>query len=136
MQTDATFLANNSRHCWMLHVASVCALCCMLLLVVGGCCAKFEIAQTFRQVQTDATNPNIGANNIGSCRVRLQVALVQRLSFRLQLNRKCNSCSTSFKVAEEANSKIFWSFGTVCLPRKCTSASYNDALDQRISHFT
>ena len=24
MQTDATLLAKNSQHCWMLHVASVC----------------------------------------------------------------------------------------------------------------
>ena len=27
-------LANNSQHCWMLHVASVCTPCCMLLEVV------------------------------------------------------------------------------------------------------
>ena len=31
VQTDATLLANNSQHCWMLHVASVCTPCCMLL---------------------------------------------------------------------------------------------------------
>ena len=31
MQTDATMLANNSQHCWMLHVVSVCTPCCMLL---------------------------------------------------------------------------------------------------------
>ena len=31
VQTDATFLANNSQQCWILHVASVCTLCCMLL---------------------------------------------------------------------------------------------------------
>ena len=29
MQTDATLLANNSQHCWMLHVKSVCTPCCM-----------------------------------------------------------------------------------------------------------
>ena len=34
MQTDATLLANNSQHYWMLHVASVCTACCMLLLRV------------------------------------------------------------------------------------------------------
>ena len=42
VQTDATLLANNSQHCWMLHVASVCTPCCMLLDVVACCCAKFE----------------------------------------------------------------------------------------------
>ena len=35
MQTDATLLANNSQYCWMLHVASVCTPCCMLLDVVS-----------------------------------------------------------------------------------------------------
>ena len=35
MQTDETLLANNSQHCWMLHVASVCTPCCMLLDVVA-----------------------------------------------------------------------------------------------------
>ena len=49
-QTDATLLANNSQHCWMLHVASVCTPCCMLLDVVACCCAKFETSQTFAQL--------------------------------------------------------------------------------------
>ena len=31
VQTDATLFATSSQHCWMLHVASVCAPCCMLL---------------------------------------------------------------------------------------------------------
>ena len=35
MQTDARLLANNSQHCWMLHVASVCTPCCMFLGDVG-----------------------------------------------------------------------------------------------------
>ena len=38
----------------MLHVASVCTPCCMLLDVVACCCAKFETGQTFRP-----TTPNI-----------------------------------------------------------------------------
>ena len=33
-QMDATLLANNTQHYWMLHVASVCTPCCMLLGVV------------------------------------------------------------------------------------------------------
>ena len=59
MQTEATELANNFQHCWMLHVASVFTPCCMLLCVVGSCCAKFETGQTFSCVQTDATTPTI-----------------------------------------------------------------------------
>ena len=54
VQTGATLLANNSQHCWMLHVASVCTTCCMLLDVVACCCAKFETGQTFQP-----TTPNI-----------------------------------------------------------------------------
>ena len=38
----------------MLHVASVCTPCCMLLDVVVCCCAKFETGQTFQP-----TTPNI-----------------------------------------------------------------------------
>ena len=38
----------------MLHVASVCTPCCMLLDVVACCCAKFETDQTFQP-----TTPNI-----------------------------------------------------------------------------
>ena len=48
MQTDATLLTNNSQHYWMLHVASVCTPCCMLLDVVACCCAKFETGRTFQ----------------------------------------------------------------------------------------
>ena len=53
VETDATLLVNNSQHCWMLHVASVCTPCCMLLNVVSCCCAKFETGQTFQP-----TTPN------------------------------------------------------------------------------
>ena len=35
MQMDATLLANNSQHCWMLHVASSCTSCCIWLEVVA-----------------------------------------------------------------------------------------------------
>ena len=47
VQTDASWLANNSQHCWMWHVASICTPCCMLLDVVGSCCTEFETGQTF-----------------------------------------------------------------------------------------
>ena len=53
VQTDATLLTNNSQHCLMLHVASVCTPSCMLLDVVET--EKFETGQTFSPVQTDAT---------------------------------------------------------------------------------
>ena len=36
----------------------VCTPCCMLLRVVGSCCAKFETSQTFSYVQKDATTPS------------------------------------------------------------------------------
>ena len=47
MQTDATLLANNSQHCWMLHVASICTPCCMLLDVVACCCrSNFSVSNS------------------------------------------------------------------------------------------
>ena len=55
MQTDATFLANNSQHCWMLHVGSVCTPYCILLDVVVFCCTKFETCQTFSTLQKGST---------------------------------------------------------------------------------
>ena len=53
VQTDSTLLANNSQHCWILHVASVCTPCFMLLDVVVCCCAKFETGQTFQLTTPD-----------------------------------------------------------------------------------
>ena len=46
-QVTAKSPVQRTQHCWMLHVASVCTPCCMLLSVVGSCCAKFETGQTF-----------------------------------------------------------------------------------------
>ena len=43
------FSANDSQHCGMLHVASVCTPCFRLLDVVACCCAKFEAGQLFSQ---------------------------------------------------------------------------------------
>ena len=53
-RTQHQLLANNSQHCWMLHVPSVCAPCCILLDIVACFCAKFETGQTFQP-----TTPNI-----------------------------------------------------------------------------
>ena len=49
VQTDATLPFTNSKHCWVLHATSVCTPCCMMLRVVGSCCAKLETGQTFDQ---------------------------------------------------------------------------------------
>ena len=42
------------RHCWILHVASICTPCYILLSFVGNCWAKFENGQIF-----DPATPNI-----------------------------------------------------------------------------
>ena len=59
---NATLLANNSQHCFLLHV-------------VGCSSTKFETGQTFSPVQTDTTfgRPTT-ANKVGRCCVRLHVA--------------------------------------------------------------
>ena len=54
MQMNATLLGNNSQHCWMLRVASICTPCCMLFCIACSCCAKFETSQTY-----EPTTPNI-----------------------------------------------------------------------------
>ena len=54
-------LADNSQHCWMLHLALVFTSFCMLLRVAGSCCAKFETVQTFSYVQKDAATRKIVA---------------------------------------------------------------------------
>ena len=61
VQTDATLLANNSQHCWMLRVASVCTSCSMSLCVLLGVFVQSLnwTVQTLSYVQTDATTPNI-----------------------------------------------------------------------------
>ena len=54
LQTDATLLANNSQHCWMLYVcpfANPVVSCCKLLRVVGSCCAVLN--------RPNVTTPNI-----------------------------------------------------------------------------
>ena len=56
-----TLLANNSQHCSMLHVASVCTPCSMLLNVVG---------QSLKPVKLLAPG-----KRTKYCCVRLQVAL-------------------------------------------------------------
>ena len=52
MQTDATLLANNSQHCWMLHVASVCTRYCMLLDVVACFAQSLKPVKLFSQQLT------------------------------------------------------------------------------------
>ena len=55
VQTDATLLANNSKHCWIKN-ATCCVRLHTLLRVVGSCCAKFKTpGQTFSPVQRDTT---------------------------------------------------------------------------------
>ena len=73
-------LCKRAQRCWMLHVASVCTPCCILLDVVACCWAKFETGQTFSTMQTGAlllTNQSqhCCANNVGSCCVRISSGL-------------------------------------------------------------
>ena len=96
VQTDATLLTNNSQHCWMLHVASVCTLCCMLLDVVACCCAKFETGHTFSPVQTDAT---LLANNSQHCWELLR-------PFSLSLSRAMHTCFMGIFLRPHYNAQI------------------------------
>ena len=116
VQTIATSLVNNSQHCLMLHVASVCTPCCMLLGVAAQSLTPVKlfqpttpnisfvpwspkrsatmletVAQLFQQCWGHARHYTwspykvlwivsfplctAGPNNVGSCCVRLHVAL-------------------------------------------------------------
>ena len=49
MHTDASLVANNSQRCWMLHVASVCTPCWMLLHVIAV--SLGAVAQSLKPVR-------------------------------------------------------------------------------------
>ena len=73
VQTDATLLTNNSQHCWMLHVASVCTPSCMLLDVVAQSLKPVKLFAPCKRTQHCwLTTPGI----VGSCCARLHVALL------------------------------------------------------------
>ena len=71
VKTDVTLLVNNSQHCWMLHVASVCTLCCMLLDVVACCCATFETGQTFQPATPNISFVPWSLKRSAKCWIRL-----------------------------------------------------------------
>ena len=65
----------------MLHVASVCTPCCMLLDVVACCCAKFETGQTFQPTTPNISSsviPEAWRNNVGSVWTALPTLLGPR----------------------------------------------------------
>ena len=70
VQTDATLVANNSQHCWMLHVASVCTPGCMLLGVVASVCTHCQHERNNSQ--------HCWPNNVGTCCVSLHEDLIAR----------------------------------------------------------
>ena len=51
VQTNATLFANNSQHCWRLHVASVCTPCCMLLGFVALSLKPVKLLATWKRTQ-------------------------------------------------------------------------------------
>ena len=64
------FWPTTLSQCWMLHVVVVCTHGCMLLRVVGGCCATFRTCQKAdlatereRQLTTARANQATGMTN-------------------------------------------------------------------------
>ena len=55
----------RTQQCWISHVESVCIP--TRTHVVGSCCTKFETGQTFIDVQTDATTPNMLGQQCWEC---------------------------------------------------------------------
>ena len=52
VQMDSTLFANNSQHCWMSHVASVCIPCCIMLRVVRSRYIRLHTLQHGRNSTT------------------------------------------------------------------------------------
>ena len=48
---DARLLANNSQHCWMLQVPSVCTPCCVLSGVVAQSLKPVKLLATCKRTQ-------------------------------------------------------------------------------------
>jgi len=57
----------------MLHVASVCTPCCVLLRVVGSCCGKFETGQTFMPLANGRNNVGLWSYEIHHGALNLQI---------------------------------------------------------------
>ena len=111
MQTDATLLANNSQHCWMLHVAPVCTPCFMFLRVL------WTVEERLKLVKLLA--PCKRANNVGSCGVRLHIA--KRLTcFKLCTTtpkQHTTTCNRVGKWTKHVTSKNFGVNGHQCCVR-------------------
>ena len=107
MQMDTTLLANNSQHCCMLRVASICTPCCMLLCIVRSCCAKFETSQTY-----EPTTPNISFVpwSPKSCAIMLDLCA--------QVFRHCWGHTRALHMV----SKVLW---VVSLPHHCQHVRNN-----------
>ena len=119
MQTNATLLANNSQHCWMLHlyVASACTPCWMLLgagpNIVGSCCIRlhttannsqhswpYNVGSCCIRLHTTANNSQHSwPNNVGSCCVRLHLAL----GTKLQICKFPLSCNSRQRLEHKEN---------------------------------
>ena len=68
VQMDSTLFANNSQHCWMSHVASVCIPCCIMLRVVSCRYIRFHTLQHGRNRTQHCWRI------VGRCRVHLHIA--------------------------------------------------------------
>ena len=51
VQTEATVLANNFQHCWLLYVASLCTPCCMLFGVAAQSLKPVKLLATCKRTQ-------------------------------------------------------------------------------------
>ena len=78
VKKDATMFTNNSHHCWMLHVASVCTTCCVLLRVFAPSLKPVKLLNQqlptfllFRDLRSVALQSCIGlhssSNIVGPC---------------------------------------------------------------------
>ena len=61
----------RTQHCWVLHFASVCTPCCMLLRVTASVCTPLQHGRN----NTQQCCHYYWCNNVWSCCLRLHVSL-------------------------------------------------------------
>ena len=112
LQTDATLLANNSQqHCWMLHVASVCTPCCMMLEVFASVCTPLQYGRNNPQ--------HCRCNNVGSCCFRLHVAFLFLALVGASISHFL-TVDIIFTFFFQRNSSLFLSLALALSPRQCS----------------
>ena len=97
----------RTQHCWMLHVASVCTPCCMLLLFVARSLKPVKLLATLKRTQQ--RNKETGK----------QTTYVAEQQQKTQLNNTMTMADPSYVINESPQMDVFYWQNNI--RTKCTS---------------